>query len=408
MALSPNGKTLASGSYAGIVKLWDIGTRKVIAKWEVHTEMVESVCWSPDGERVASGFSDGTVWVWDVKSGEPVKGLNPIKTRFEYVFAVSYSPEATMIATGGSFKHGIEIWNAKTGKLFSTIEGTWAVWSLTWTSDQNKLITGIVNGLIRIFDTTTWQEIAVLDEHDDAVYSLTLFPNDRLLASSSRDQTVRLWNIDTNLPVGPPLQHEDSVNCVAFSANGKLLSTACHDENAYVWDVQAIFKTAGLENLLSIPHAQKSELNKKALSGANATRRPPIRPALCQVPAGFFDDVQGSDSPPATSHRHRRTLALSWGSHPRALFTRLPQLFRRSQTNADEPIESQQRSGPSNSSRRSPPVVEVPALDDKKALYTARPQERVIDKAKRIKNPTWLARVVLFICCVSPSTDDGH
>jgi len=253
MALSPNGKTLASGSYAGIVKLWDIETRKVIAKWEVHTEMVESVCWSPDGERVASGFSDGTVWVWDVKSGEPVKGLNPIKTRFEYVFAVSYSPEATMIATGGSFKHGIEIWNAKTGKLFSTIEGTWAVWSLTWTSDENKLITGIVNGLIRIFDTTTWQEIAVLDEHEDAVYSLTLFPNDRLLASSSRDQTVRLWNLDTNLPVGPPLQHEDSVNCVAFSANGKLLSTACHDENAYVWDVQAILKTAGLQNLLSIP-----------------------------------------------------------------------------------------------------------------------------------------------------------
>jgi hypothetical protein len=29
---------------------------------------------------------------------------------------------------------------------------------------------------------------------------------------------------------------------------------------------------------------------------ANATRRPPIRPAPRQVPAGFFDDVQGSDS----------------------------------------------------------------------------------------------------------------
>jgi len=27
----------------------------------------------------------------------------------------------------------------------------------------------------------------------------------------------------------------------------------------------------------------------------NATRRPPIRPALRQVPAGFFDDTQGRD-----------------------------------------------------------------------------------------------------------------
>ncbi|KAG1806090.1 uncharacterized protein BJ212DRAFT_1303752 [Suillus subaureus] len=47
------------------------------------------------------------------------------------------------------------------------------------------------------------------------------------------------------------------------------------------------------------------------------------------------------------------------------------------------------------SSHRSPPVVEVPALDDKKALYTARRPERASDKAKRIKNPKWWARVYL-------------
>jgi len=253
MVLSPNGKTLASGSYGGTVRVWDIETGKVIAKWEVHNERAESVCWSPDGERVAGGFLDGTVWVWDVKTGKPVEGFNPIKTGFQEVFAVSCSPEATMIATGGFIKNGIKIWDAKTGKLLSTIEDDWAVWSLTWTSDEKKLIAGMLSGLIRIFDTATWQGIAVLDEHEYGVASLTLFPNDRLLASTSFGRTAHLWNLDTNLQVGSPLQHEDSIYCAAFSADGKLLSTGCGDENAYVWNVQAILKTAGLENLLSIP-----------------------------------------------------------------------------------------------------------------------------------------------------------
>jgi WD40 repeat protein len=253
MALSPNGKTLASGSYGGTVRVWDIETRKVIAKWEVHPEGAVLVCWSPDGERVASGFSDGTVWVWDVKSGEPVESLNPIKTGYGHLSAVSYSPEATMIATAGHDKNGIGIWDAKTGKPLSTVKVDQPVWDLTWTSDEKKLIAGMWDRLIRIFDTATWQEIAILQGHTNAVNSLTLFPNDHLLASTSLDGTARLWNLDTNLQVGSPLKHEHEVNCAAFSADGKLLSTACHDKNAYVWNVQAILKAAGLEDLLSIP-----------------------------------------------------------------------------------------------------------------------------------------------------------
>jgi WD40 repeat protein len=253
MALSPNGKTLATGSQAGTVRVWDIETRKVITKWEVQTNWVVSVRWSSDGERVVSGFSDGMVWVWDVKSGEPVEGFNPMKTGIQEMYAVSYSPEATMIATGGYDKLGIEIWDAKTGKLLSTIKVDQPVWDLTWTSDEKKLIAGMWDRLIRIFDTATWQEIAILQGHTNAVNSLTLFPNDHLLASTSLDGTARLWNLDTNLQVGSPLKHEHEVNCAAFSADGKLLSTACHDKNAYVWDAQAILKEAGLEDLLSIP-----------------------------------------------------------------------------------------------------------------------------------------------------------
>ena len=44
------------------------------------------------------------------------------------------------------------------------------------------------------------------------------------------------------------------------------------------------------------------------------------------------------------------------------------------------------------------------------ALYVARRRERPSDMAKRIKNPTWWNRCILFICCVSipPDANDGQ
>jgi len=207
------------------------------------------LCWSADGDRVVTGSDDGTIRVWDVESGDTV--LGPIKTGDKYVLAMVYSPETTKIATGGYNEDALKIWDAKTGNLLSTIKHDSPVSSLAWTSDQKKLITGSYH-LIRIFETATWQQIAILEGHTEAVFSLSLFQNDRLLASASYDKTARLWNLNTNLPVGPPLQHQAAVKSAAISTDGKLLVTGCDDANAYVWDIHTTLKDAGLEELLSI------------------------------------------------------------------------------------------------------------------------------------------------------------
>jgi len=249
IALSPNGKTIASGGSNGKVRLWDVETEKVVARWTGHTERTGSLCWSVDGERVVSGSRDGTIRVWDVESGDTV--LGPIKTGHRVVFAVIYSPDTTKIATGGYREDALKIWDAKTGNLLSTIKLDCPVWSLAWTSDQKKIVTGSEEGSIRIFDTDTCQQIAILEGHKYTVRSLSLFQNDRFLASGSDDETARLWNLDTNLPVGSPIQHQAYVYSAAISADGKQLVTGCADAKAYVWDIHTILKDVGLEDLLS-------------------------------------------------------------------------------------------------------------------------------------------------------------
>jgi WD40 repeat protein len=256
IALSPDGKRAVSGSDDGAVRLWDIDTGKVIAKWMGHAIGVTSLCWSRDSQRVVSGSYGGTVWVWDAETGETV--LGPLK--LTNVWAAVYSPDETMIAAGGwggADTGCIKIWNSNAGKLVINLERsepTGLVYCLAWPGEGKTLISGSNNGKITIWNTTTWQQIAVLTGHISAVCDIEISPNGRILASASWDTTVRLWNLENGLPISSPLQHANSVQCLSFSADGKVLATGCWDNNAYTWDVSAIVREADLRELLSNPH----------------------------------------------------------------------------------------------------------------------------------------------------------
>jgi serine/threonine protein kinase/WD40 repeat protein len=66
-ALSPDGRTLATGGDDRMIRLWEIPTGRELANWEAHESSVGSLVFSPGGNALASGSREGTLKLWDLQ-----------------------------------------------------------------------------------------------------------------------------------------------------------------------------------------------------------------------------------------------------------------------------------------------------------------------------------------------------
>lgn len=128
LVFSQDGNRLFSGSRDGTLRCWDTTSGHLFRTQRAHAGSTLGLALSPDGNRLASCSDDATVKIWDAQSGSELFTLKPQKGS---LFTVAFSPDGLRLSTGG-LAGGFAIWDARplTAELRVEQAAGWLVSSL--------------------------------------------------------------------------------------------------------------------------------------------------------------------------------------------------------------------------------------------------------------------------------------
>src|SRR5262249_29669266 len=143
------------------------------------------------------------------------------------------SPDGKLGLSGGSDGNAILFELGSGHKLSSLTDTGKSITAAAFDPSGGQIMTISIDGLIRIWDRATGNELMSLKRPNSGMIRAAAFsPDATRLASASWDKTVDLWDLTTGALIASLSGHTDSVEAVAFSPDGRYLVTGSFDNTA--------------------------------------------------------------------------------------------------------------------------------------------------------------------------------
>ncbi|WP_455711605.1 nSTAND1 domain-containing NTPase [Streptomyces iakyrus] len=234
IALSPDGRTLATHSGDGRVRIWDLlGGRVRQTLSTGHNTTSEAAAFSPDGRTLAVATSGGTgakVSLWDPVTGRKLRTLTVPDGS---VRGMDFSPDGRTVAV--SSPAAVRVWGVATGRTRHNFTSHPDPQAVAFGPDGRTVAAVSLNGRVRVWDLATGRTRTVHDGRVDGA-AVVFSPDGRTYAVGRTDGSVQLREVATGIVRRTMRDGPITSSKVAFAPDGRTLAISGPGDMVQLWD----------------------------------------------------------------------------------------------------------------------------------------------------------------------------
>lgn len=247
LAFSPDGNNFVSIALDNTLIKREIGQEATLLLISQKIPNVSTVAYSSDGSLIITGGNDREIKIWDAQNlnllrtiamGAKVVDIKPIaqtsyiaiggadsivtlidlseKETFQPFIGLEFALSSIAISQDGNIlvagngNGGFVAWDRTNKSLGGSImvdkldapksELLSRSHVLLFSPDGKKLFSGLRNGIVRVFDTSTWEEIQQSEPLNHLVVRFALSHDSKTGVFQSKDKTITVWDINQGIP----------------------------------------------------------------------------------------------------------------------------------------------------------------------------------------------------------------
>lgn len=194
ISLSEGGLMIATGDDGGCVKLWDMRTSaKEVMAWSLHEDFVSGFAYNADANMLISVGGDATLCTYDLRKQNNTNRSDDQEAELQCVQVMKGGKKVICGTQDGVILYFT--WG-RWGDCSDRFPGHPETVDCFMKIDENTVLTGSSDGLIRVVGLQPNKVLGVIGDHEDfPVEGIRSSRNNRILGSFAHDETVRFWDI---------------------------------------------------------------------------------------------------------------------------------------------------------------------------------------------------------------------